>query len=229
MTTTDRVPIRTRRPRAEREQQIIAAAKEVFSERGYGSASVAEIAQRVGIVEGAIYKYFPSKGDLLIRVMQEFYDGLIADVRVGVTHIRSSEDRLRYIIAKHVETFIADVGLCRLLLREVRPDSDLYASAIIDLNRRYTSIALSVIVDGMRSGEFRPDLAPTLIRDMIYGSIEHAVWRIVFGDAHLDADLISRQLADAMIYGIAGYPQIEHPSLERLERIASRLEAAAEK
>lgn len=229
MTTTDRVPTRTRRSRAEREQQIVSAAKEVFAECGYGSASVAEIAQRVGIVEGAIYRYFPSKRDLLVRVMHEFYDGLIADIRVGVIHTRSAQDRLRYIIAKHIETFMADTGLCRLVLREIRPDSELYADAVIDLNRKYTAIALSVIEDGIGSGEFRSDIAPTLLRDMIYGSIEHAVWRALYGDAHIDADRIATQLADAMIDGIARHSQIDHPILERLERIASRLDAAAEK
>lgn len=52
---------RARRPRAEREREILAAARAVFSEKGYADGSVAEIARRVGVVEGTVYTYFDTK------------------------------------------------------------------------------------------------------------------------------------------------------------------------
>ena len=75
---------RTRRPRAEREAEILSAAREVFSEQGYAAAAVAEIAGRAGVVEGTVYSYFESKRALLIAVMRVFYEELISETERGL-------------------------------------------------------------------------------------------------------------------------------------------------
>ncbi|MCK5427972.1 MAG: helix-turn-helix transcriptional regulator, partial [Anaerolineales bacterium] len=41
-----------------RKRQIIAAAREVFSQKGFSEATTAEIAQQAGVSEGTIYNYF---------------------------------------------------------------------------------------------------------------------------------------------------------------------------
>jgi AcrR family transcriptional regulator len=52
----------SRRPRAERAREILAAARAFFSEHGYQGASITTIARRAGVVEGTIYKHFRSSG-----------------------------------------------------------------------------------------------------------------------------------------------------------------------
>ena len=52
--------VRMHAPRLAREQrvdEILVAARDVFCEKGYEGTAVAEIAERLGIVEGTIYKY----------------------------------------------------------------------------------------------------------------------------------------------------------------------------
>ncbi|BCB02617.1 TetR/AcrR family transcriptional regulator [Bacillus sp. KH172YL63] len=53
------------------QQNIMEAAKHIFSEKGYGQASMVEIAQEAGVGTGTIYNYFPSKGALLLRIFTE--------------------------------------------------------------------------------------------------------------------------------------------------------------
>src|SRR5262249_41736750 len=129
-------PRARRRPKADRVREILAAARGVFAESGYEAAAMSEIARRAGVVEGTIYKHFESKRDLLYRVMREFYESLIVDVESGLRGIRGTANRLRFIVGRHLQAFSADRGLCRLLFREIRPDGELYHSAIEDLNRR---------------------------------------------------------------------------------------------
>lgn len=56
--------------RAEREAQIIDAAGRVFAERGYGGASVGEIAGAADISKPLIYQYFGSKEGLLVACLR---------------------------------------------------------------------------------------------------------------------------------------------------------------
>lgn len=223
---------RTRRPRAEREAEILAAAREVFAEQGYAAAAVAEVASRAGVVEGTVYSYFESKRALLIAVMRGFYEELIAETERGLQAVRGTENQLRFVIRHHLDTFARDLGLCRVIVSEARPDVALYDEAILELNRRYTGLALRVLEEGVRDGTLRPDLVPSVIRDLLYGGIEHAVWRFVFTGAPLDAAAVADQLADALLSGILVRPAVSTDATEaaviRLERAVARLESRIE-
>lgn len=66
-------------------ERLLAAAAEVFAQRGYDGAGVAEIARRAGVTTGAIYSRYAGKADLLAaaldaRTLDEF-DELFADHR----------------------------------------------------------------------------------------------------------------------------------------------------
>lgn len=226
---------RTRRPRAERRADILGAARAVFAEKGYGAAAVAEIAARAGVVEGTVYSYFETKRALLVAVMKGFFEELIAETASGLEAVRGTDNRLRYIIRRHLETFVSDPGLCRVIIREARPDVALYDEAILDLNRRYTGLALAVLEEGVDSGELRPDLVPSVVRDLVYGGIEHAVWRFVFTDGELEVGRLADQLAGVILDGIVARDvdvrtadARERAGLLRLERAVARLESTLE-
>ena len=53
---------------AKREQAILAAARAIAAEGGMGALQVAAVAERADIAAGTVYRYFPSKTDL-VRVM----------------------------------------------------------------------------------------------------------------------------------------------------------------
>src|SRR6478752_8846165 len=54
---------------AEREQTILGAAQSIVGEKGMGAVQIAAIAQRADIAAGTIYRYFPSKNDLVAEVI----------------------------------------------------------------------------------------------------------------------------------------------------------------
>jgi len=66
-------------------ERLIDAAAEVFAERGYDGAGVAEIARRAGVTTGAIYSRFSGKADLLVAALDvhtsDQLDALFADHR----------------------------------------------------------------------------------------------------------------------------------------------------
>jgi TetR/AcrR family fatty acid metabolism transcriptional regulator len=194
------------------------------SEHGDRAASITRIARRAGVVEGTIYKHFRSKQDLLFRVIEEFYEPLIHDVENGVRAIHGSANRLRFIIGRHLQAFGANRGLCRLLIREIRPDGTLYRSAIMELNRRYTRAALQTLQEGVESGEFRAEITPATVRNLIYGAIEHVVWRFVFRGGRLDADRVADDLTHTVLHGIVALPETTQWTVNRLAARVAGLE-----
>ena len=186
----------------DRYDAILAAATRVFSEKGYSSASITDIAQAADISDGLIYKYFTNKRDLLENVLKHFYETTITDLETKIAKGRNFEERLYALVSGHLAAFVADIDLCRLFISEVRTASDYRGSAIQQLNRRYTSVLIEIVDQGIADGEIQPALDPRLVRDMLFGAIEHSSWRHVRGIRPLDVTRLSRAMTDILLNGL---------------------------
>ena len=90
---------RTRRgnrlPRGERRGQLLAAASEVFVDRGFHAAGMDEIADRAGVSKPVLYQHFSSKLDLYLAVLQRHVDNLVSGVRQALRTTTDNRQRLR--------------------------------------------------------------------------------------------------------------------------------------
>src|SRR5215467_3299205 len=68
---------RNRILRDERRAEIAAQALQLFAEHGYAQTTVRMIAEAVGMSQGLLYRYFPSKEQLLVAI----YEESVRDVR----------------------------------------------------------------------------------------------------------------------------------------------------
>jgi AcrR family transcriptional regulator len=211
-----------RLPRARREQDILDAAHAVFEERGYEATAVSEIAERAGVVEGTVYKYFESKRALLYRVMARWYEAMLADYEEHLAEHRGTRNRLRFVVRRHLKSIEENPALCRVFFREIRGAEDYRGSAIYHLNRRYTHVLMEILRGGIAEGDVRRDVKMTLVRDMIYGGVEHHTWNYVSRSGGLDVDAVADSIVDIVMGGIAP-PQAE-PTLDRLGALVDRLE-----
>jgi AcrR family transcriptional regulator len=63
-------------PPQDTRSRIVAAAMELFWDKGYGSTSIADILGRAGVNSGSLYHFFPGKQDLLVAVLEAYRDGI---------------------------------------------------------------------------------------------------------------------------------------------------------
>ncbi len=214
-------------PRPDREQRrrdILDAARETFCEHGYEQAAVSEIAARVGVVEGTVYRYFESKHELLMQVLTDWYHSMFGDYADALAGVNGAKTRLRLLIWRHLRTIRDAPELCRLMFREARDDIGAANSELRKLNRRYTRFLVDVLEDGMAQGEFRTGLPPALFRDLVYGGIEHYCWRYLSGQGELDIDLAAEQISDIFCHGIGMPGNDLGRETQRLSTLVSRME-----
>lgn len=141
------------RPRLDqvRQAQIIAAAAEVMSERGYANTRVVDIATVAGTSPAAILYWFDGKDGLLAQALalreQEFHDRYTAHL----DELQSASDRLRALVHAmlHHYDWALWMELSVLALR------DNAAAAERDrLDRRWRAALRAEIRRGQESGEF---------------------------------------------------------------------------
>lgn len=118
----------TRLAREQRVGDILVAARDVFCEKGYEHTAVSEIAARIGVVEGTVYKYFESKRDLLLKVLENWYEEMFGDYARDLSGIQGARARLRLLVWRHLRSIRDYPLLCRLMFREVRSEHDYVGS-----------------------------------------------------------------------------------------------------
>ena len=188
----------------DRYDAILAAAKSAFSGKGYEATSIADIARIAQISDGLVYRYFRNKRELLYEVLRKFYERILLDLETEVFKQAAFSARLEALIRRHLEVFVSDTDLCRLFISEVRTASDYEGSSIQELNRLYTSVLIRIVKDAVKTFEVRPDVNPKLLRDVIFGAIEHLAWRHVNGKGQLRVTQTARDLTMMLTSGICG-------------------------
>ncbi len=116
-----------RRPEA-RPAEILAAALEVFAERGFQAARLEEVAKRAGVSKGALYLYFETKADLFRAVVTDAISPNIERVKTMASAEVPFEQAARMGIGMLARTVVADrriSGVVKLVIAESRNHPEL--------------------------------------------------------------------------------------------------------
>ena len=203
------------------------AARSVFTEKGYDEALISDIAERAGVVEGSIYRFFVNKRDLLRRVVEHWFEEMLARDDEQFAAVRGAWNQIRFIVRHHLMTIRREPALSRLMFQEFRPEAGYRKTRLFQLNQTYSHRVVEVVKAGVERGELRTDVPPALVRDMIYGCIEHRTWAFLRNEATFEIDETADAIAHIIYRGLC-VPQPEADKLtlvvERLEKVADRLE-----
>jgi AcrR family transcriptional regulator len=186
----------------QRIKDILLVARQVFSERGYASATTIEMARRLGVSEATVFTYFSGKRDLCVRVICDWYDEIIAEIEATLPHITGTRAKLSFLIRTHLYRLMIDgPGLCALILSEGRAKDDTFGDEIVQLQRRYTAPLMQVLSDGVAEGDIRDDLPLSLLRSSIYGPMEHVLWDAI-AKKTVDIEETSKRLSLLLWQGL---------------------------
>src|ERR1700752_2804202 len=100
--------------------RILDAAIKTFAERGFHSATVAEIARAAGVADGTIYLYFKGKDDLLLRLFDEKMTELLAEAKRAVAQEPTAPGKRRRFIQLHLRMVERNPELAAVLIVELR-------------------------------------------------------------------------------------------------------------
>lgn len=220
-------PATRRLPRDQRVATIMQTARAVLRERGSEQFLTAEVAERCGISEGTIYKYFATKRDLLIQVAESWFEEFLTE-ELPANRQRPVRDRLFHVIWNSLSLIRRERALTRFVLMELRSDPNYRNMRVYELNRRIAARVTEVIEDGVKRGDLRADIPLKLVRDMIFGGIEHQTWAYLRGEGDFSVEDSAEGITDVVFRGIAVRPASEPAGIDatvaRLEKVAAALE-----
>ncbi len=150
---------RTRLPGKERELQILRAATAVFARSNYRVASTAEVAAAAGIAEPTVFKYFPTKKSLFLRILDgtgkavlHFWQKVASPEATGIETLQRIGDA--YIEGARGHTDELKVQF-QALAESDDPD---FARVLRQNHEGYVRFIADAIEKGKRDGTIRPDV-----------------------------------------------------------------------
>lgn len=209
-----------------REGEIIAAARGVFSTKGYAKATMAMIAREAKVADGTLYTYFENKDALARAVISDFYARLTQTAQAGVDARRTTHTRLEFLARHHLTSIIDERGIMEMLPLMTSDLSNYAGSDIYTLNKTYVAVFDHLIREGRASGDIAGDIDVAVLRDIFFGALDYGakslLMRAVRG-AVRKADM--NRLIDRLVGMILGVKSPSGSLVDRLETITEQLEA----
>jgi len=193
---------RYQRRKEERPREITDAAFSVFSEKGYASTRVVDVAKRAGVSKGLLYLYFRTKEELFKAVIKNVVIRRVDALLLAVEQTElSSEEFIRGPLLDFMKRVPGSpiAIVIRLLISEGHKHPDLvdyYWENVV--SKGLTAIS-SFIERGVRRGEFR-DTAITEQPQLVLAPMMLAmIWKILFTERSLDTDKLMETQIDMIV------------------------------
>ena len=165
-----------RRSTEVRRTQIADAARTLTVKYGSEHITVRRIAKEIGVSEGALYRHFKSKRDILSFMVERIEEDWIADMAKDSATRLTPLEALDNSLKNHVSAIEQRKGVSFQVIAEIISLGDKRlnrkASEALD---RYTARIRDIICEGINAGEIRegidPDEAATLITAALQGLV----------------------------------------------------------
>ncbi|MGB9702461.1 MAG: TetR/AcrR family transcriptional regulator [Candidatus Kapaibacteriota bacterium] len=159
-----------------KKESILSSSLIIFARDGFYNAKMSDIANHAGIGTGTLYLYFENKEQILKELLVDIWT-TVSDELIKINNktklsasqkIRNSAKRI-YELAKNKSQ------IARMVLQEYAIWNDPSFEKLNNVMEITRNVLAKMIKDGIDSGEFRPDIIPTLAVPFLIG----AVWNFI--------------------------------------------------
>lgn len=116
--------MQTRLPTEARQAEIVAAALRLASTSSPALITSGDIAEAIGVTQGAVFKHFPSKDAIWVAAMRWVRESLLQTLQAAVDEAATPGEALRSMFEAHVEFVIAHPGVPRFIFHELQQPAD---------------------------------------------------------------------------------------------------------
>ncbi|MCE9650834.1 MAG: TetR/AcrR family transcriptional regulator [Parvibaculum sp.] len=199
-------PKRQRRKEA-RPAEIMSAALHLFSERGFATTRLEDVAEAAGVSKATIYLYFASKDDLFKAIVREVASPRIEEIEAFIDGFDGTAiDLLRglYVHASAIARSPELRPIIKIVLTEIGNFPEIAIFYRNEIAFRGLRNIARIIERGIASGEFHPCDGIATAQSIIFPLLMNALATQVFGAApELDPDRFLPNHLEFVLRGLA--------------------------
>jgi len=159
-----------------RQQEIVDAARKIISSRGIENLTVREIADELKITDGALYRHFKSKKEIISLLIDNIAETLLATIEEAAKESNEPLRKLSDIFLTHLSYAEQRKGITFIIINETLSlkDKSLQRKMFGVINK-YLKMIKAILVEGIDSGIFRKGLDVTSASIAFFGMVQSMV------------------------------------------------------
>lgn len=179
---------------------ILQSAAQVFRQKGFHGASMADIAEAVQLQKASLYHHFGSKQEILLELLDRALEMVTARMAEVLTQAIPPAEKLRHAMRVYLTTLSEQGDLVSVLLLEFRSlEPEFYARHIPNRDR-FEQMWREVIQQGVQSGAFHCESVSMTARALL-GAMN---WTVTWyrRDGAMTMEQIADTFADLFLDGL---------------------------
>ena len=192
-------------------QLILRHAAQVFSQKGYGGASIRDISRSSGVSLAGLYYYIKSKQELLYLIQIFAFKTIVARLEKRLKGVAGPVEKLRILVQNHLEYFLRHPVEMKVLSHEDEALEGEYRKEVQEVKRRYYGQALGIFEDMRKAGRARR-VNPRVAVLSLFGMMNWIhTWHRPGTDPQADA--LAETMTGMFLHGVAARadaPRVKH-------------------
>jgi AcrR family transcriptional regulator len=168
--------MKTHQDTAVRKQQIIDAARNLIIRKGSEHVTIREMAKAIGLTEGALYRHFKSKSDMLSFLVNDIEETLLSDVDAVRHNNKPPLQTLENILKKHLSEVEQKRGMSFQVIAEIISLGDKKLNKkVLNTMCKYIQCIEELIDEGKQRGEIRENISSSSAAVLFFSAIQGLV------------------------------------------------------
>ena len=164
-----------------RQEEIIDTAIKIIDSKGIQGLTIKNLSKNIGVTEGAIYRHFENKREILISILLGFQKNMEEFHKSSYSSQKPVFDKISEILNHFRKLFEANPAIVSVIFAEeiFQNDTEL-SEKVSNLIKENQDFILSLIKEGKENGEVRKDLNDVMIVNSILGAFRLIVkkWKM---------------------------------------------------
>jgi len=161
---------------ASRQAEIIAAALRLAQERSPALITTTDLAQAIGVSQGALFKHFDSKDAIWLAAMEWVREHLMQQIQAAAAASAEPLEGLRKVFEAHVNFVALHPGVPRMIFHELQQPADSpLKDSVRGLMKSYRQLLLTLLKQATQAGLLAPGLEAPAAATMFVGIMQGLV------------------------------------------------------
>ena len=188
---------RTRMTGAQRREQLLGIAREVFAERGYEATSIEEIAERAGVTRPVVYEHFGGKEGIHAVVVDREVTRLSELIATPLREARSNREAAEWAATAFLAFIEEESAGFRILTRDAPTGSGRsLASVLSDVAARTEEL----LAAAFEARDLDPQIAPMYAQMLVGAVAQVGEWWLEVGEP--PRDVVAAHIINLMWNGL---------------------------
>jgi len=166
----------SKQPTETRQAGLVAAALALAAERSPSNVTTADLAQAVGITQGAVFRHFESKEAIWLAVIDFAHQDLLARLHAAAATQASPLAALRAVFMAHVAFVVAQPGVPRVIFQELQhPEDTPLKARVRGLMQAYRTLITGLLQQAQAAQQLAPGTDLQAAAVLFVGSVQGLV------------------------------------------------------